>query len=101
MVVIASPFIRTNRAKRGPWLRQPTLQTQDLWTTGSEMLRHRSPGDLPLLHDLVRLITFNNTFNIQGGGGSAGDSGIDLRRTVTMIADHLENEMNNRLLRAS
>ena len=50
------------------------------------------------------LIQFNNTFNIQGGGGGGGagnSGGIDIRRTVTMLANHLENEMNNRLLRAS
>ena len=42
------------------------------------------------------LIQFNNTFNIHGGGGG-GAGGIDMRRTVTMIADHLEEEMNNRM----
>ena len=41
-------------------------------------------------------VVFHNTFNIQGGGGSGG---IDLRRTVTMMADHLEDEMKTRRLR--
>lgn len=39
---------------------------------------------------------FHNTFNIGEGGGGGG---IDVRRTVTMIADHLEDEMNRRMAR--
>ena len=41
---------------------------------------------------------FHNTFNISGSG-SGQQNGIDLRRTVTMIADHLEDEMKTRMLR--
>ena len=58
------------------------------------------PTVSPQLSDRGALVTFNNTFNIQGGGGGVG-GGIDLRRTVTMIADHLEDEMKTRTLRAS
>ena len=44
--------------------------------------------------------TFNNSFIIQGGsGGVQGQGGVDVRRTVTLIADHLEDEMNKRLAR--
>ena len=44
------------------------------------------------------LITFNNTFTISGGG-IGGGGGIDLRRTVSTIADHLETEMKQRMVR--
>lgn len=45
------------------------------------------------------LMQFNNTFQIGGGmsGGSYG--GIDARRTATLIADHLEDEMKQRAAR--
>ena len=39
---------------------------------------------------------FNNTFVIQGG---SGNSGIDTRRVVTMLADQLEGEMRRRMAR--
>ena len=42
-------------------------------------------------------VTFNNTFTI--GGGVGGGGGIDLRRTVSTIADHLETEMKQRMVR--
>ena len=42
-------------------------------------------------------IQFNNTFQITGGNGANG--GIDVRRTVTQIADQLEAEMRRRLAR--
>ena len=44
------------------------------------------------------LVTFNNTFTISGGGAGGG-GGIDLRRTVSTIADHLEQEMKQRMVR--
>jgi Transglycosylase SLT domain len=47
-----------------------------------------------------RAIMFNNTFNINGGGGGSGN-GIDVRRTVTMLADQLEGEMRQRLARSN
>lgn len=40
-------------------------------------------------------LTFYNNFSIDGGG--AGGGGIDVRRTVTMLADQLETEMNRRM----
>jgi hypothetical protein len=40
---------------------------------------------------------FHNNFTIEGGGGANG--GIDIRRTVTMLADQLETEMNRRMAR--
>jgi len=46
------------------------------------------------------VLQFNNSFIIGGGGGS-GSGGIDARRTAQLIAGHLEDEMNNRLARAS
>ena len=46
-----------------------------------------------------RAITFQNTFNIQGGGSGIG--GVDVRRVATLVADHLENEMQRRMSRAS
>jgi Lysozyme like domain len=42
-------------------------------------------------------VVFQNTFNIQGGGNGGG--GVDVRRTATLIADHLEDEMNRRMAR--
>jgi hypothetical protein len=39
-------------------------------------------------------MTFNNHFQIDASGGGAG---IDVRRTVTMLADQLEQEMNRRM----
>jgi hypothetical protein len=47
-------------------------------------------------------ISFNNTFNLSVpsyGGGSNG--GIDVRRTVNLLADHLEGEMKRRLARTA
>ena len=48
-----------------------------------------------------QLISFQNTFVIQGGGGGGGypNGGMDVRRTVGLIADQLEGEMNKRLAR--
>jgi hypothetical protein len=47
-----------------------------------------------------KVVVFQNTFNLQGGVGGTG-GGIDVRRTVTQMADHLENEMKTRLARAN
>ena len=44
-------------------------------------------------------VVFNNTFNISGGGGQGG--GVDVRRTVTMMAEQLEGEMRKRLARTN
>ena len=47
-------------------------------------------------------VNFHNTFNLSvpgNGGGSNG--GIDVRRTVNLIADHLEGEMKKRLARSA
>jgi hypothetical protein len=47
-------------------------------------------------------ISFNNTFHLSVpsyGGGSNG--GIDIRRTVNLLADHLEGEMKKRLARTA
>jgi len=45
-------------------------------------------------------VVFVNTFNLQGGAGGTG-GGIDVRRTVTQLADHLENEMKQRMARSN
>jgi hypothetical protein len=44
-------------------------------------------------------VNFHNSFTVSGGGSGAG--AIDLRRTVSTIADHLETEMKQRLARTS
>jgi hypothetical protein len=41
-------------------------------------------------------VSFYNTFKIDGG---AGGGGIDVRRTTSLIADQLENEMKQRMAR--
>jgi uncharacterized membrane protein len=46
-------------------------------------------------------VVFSNTFVIGGGGGGSSGGGIDARRTATLIADHLEDEVNKRLSRRS
>jgi hypothetical protein len=46
-------------------------------------------------------VNFNNTFQISAGSGGAGSGGLDVRRTVTMIADELENEMKRRMARVN
>lgn len=46
------------------------------------------------------LTQFNNTF-VLGGAGSGPNGGIDVRRTVTLVADRLEDEMNKRLARSN
>ena len=46
----------------------------------------------------VQGMTFQNTFVLQMGSGGNG-GGIDLRRTASTIADHLENEMRQRAVR--
>jgi hypothetical protein len=45
------------------------------------------------------MMQFNNTFMIGNGGG--GNGGIDVRRTVTLVADRLEDEMNKRMARTN
>ena len=87
---IASPFIRTNLEEAGN-----VVEAADLPGLGD--IESYTPV-APSTSRNGALLQFNNTFNISGSGGGGG---IDLRRTVTMIADHLEDEMNNRLLRAS
>lgn len=47
------------------------------------------------------MMQFNNNFTISGGGNGAGAGGIDVRRTVTMIADQLEGEMTRRMARVN
>lgn len=44
-------------------------------------------------------VNFSNTFVINGGGGGGSGGGIDARRTATLIADHLEDEVNRRMSR--
>ena len=70
-----------------------------------EMLTHAvGAGDvedyssitMPTLRSGATSVIFRNTFNIQGGGGGTG---IDMRRTVTTMADHLEEEMRRRVTR--
>lgn len=39
-------------------------------------------------------VSFYNTFRIEGGGGGGG---VDMGRTVTLLADKLEQEMNRRM----
>jgi hypothetical protein len=47
-------------------------------------------------------VQFNNVFHINGGsGGGNGATGIDMRRTVTLIADRLEDEMTARMARSN
>ena len=53
---------------------------------------------LPVTSDSGKTIVFNNNFTISGGGGGQG-GGIDVRRTVTMLAEQLEGEMRKRLAR--
>lgn len=43
-------------------------------------------------------VIFHNTFQISGGT-SGGTSGIDLRRTASILADHLEEQMKQRTVR--
>jgi hypothetical protein len=47
------------------------------------------------------LVQFHNVFQIGGGGNGAGAGGIDVRRTVNMIADQLETEMTRRVSRVN
>ena len=73
--------------------------------------RQQAPPDVPRLGDFdyqaapalstpsSRQVVFNNTFNINGGGGQGG--GIDVRRTVAMLAEQLEGEMKKRLARTN
>jgi hypothetical protein len=42
-------------------------------------------------------LNFYNNFTIDGGG--AGGGGLDVRRTATLLADQLEQEMNRRMAR--
>jgi hypothetical protein len=47
-------------------------------------------------------MSFNNTFNLSVPTyGSGGSGGIDVRQTVTLIADHLEQEMSRRMKRSA
>jgi hypothetical protein len=68
-------------------------------------------ADLPVIGDMAEYATpmggpvqmgktlvFHNTFNVGGGGGGGG---IDVRRSVTQIADHLESEMKQRMARTN
>ena len=53
---------------------------------------------LPMQANGAAGVTFNNTFVVQGGGDPRS-GGIDVRRTVSIIADHLEAEMKKRVSR--
>ena len=44
-------------------------------------------------------VIFHNNFTIQGGSGTNG--GIDMRRTVTILADQLEEELKRRVARSN
>jgi hypothetical protein len=44
-------------------------------------------------------VNFYNTFSISGGGGANG--GIDVRRTATLLADQLEQQMQQRMSRSN
>jgi hypothetical protein len=55
---------------------------------------------LPTQQQKGQVVEFHNTFQV-GTGVSNSGSGIDLRRTASTIADHLENEMKQRLQRVS
>jgi Transglycosylase SLT domain len=47
-------------------------------------------------------VVFHNQFNLGVSGyGGGSNGGIDVRRTVTLIADHLETEMKRRLVRSA
>jgi hypothetical protein len=47
-------------------------------------------------------IVFQNDFKLSVGGyGGGANGGIDVRRTVNLIADHLEDEMKRRLVRSA
>ena len=54
----------------------------------------------PQMRTSGNVLHFNNSFVIQAGGPSA-QNGIDIRRTVTIMADQLEDEMNKRLSRTN
>jgi hypothetical protein len=43
-------------------------------------------------------VMFNNTFKIEGGSGQGG---IDVRRTATLLADQLEQQMKTRMARTN
>jgi hypothetical protein len=45
--------------------------------------------------------TFNNTFILPSGGGAIGGGGVDARRSATLIANYLEDEMARRAARSN
>ena len=47
----------------------------------------------------AKTLIFHNSFNIQGGTG--GNGSVDMRRTVQILADQLEGEMNRRMARSN
>ena len=88
-----SPFIRTDRAEAARLIEAAGIETV------GDMPEYQTPS---MGETRKNNIVFVNTFNLQGGGGGGGaNGGIDVRRTVTMMADHLETEMKQRLSRVN
>jgi hypothetical protein len=79
------------------------------FSKGTQAVRDAGLGDVEAMGYLNMMpnrslgkgvVQFNNTFQINGGQGS-GAGGIDVRRTVTMLANQLEDEMQRRLARTN
>jgi Lysozyme like domain len=79
------------------------------FSKGQQAVRDAGLGDVEAMGYLNMMpnrslgkgvVQFNNTFQINGGQGS-GAGGIDVRRTVTMIANQLEDEMQRRMARTN
>lgn len=82
----------------------PSWQYKVDFDKGSAAVHAAGLGDVPNYGDYYAAgpagpqgVQFHNSFVIQAGGGSGSNAGIDLRRTVHTLADHLETEMDRRL----
>ena len=88
----ASPFVGTNKGEA-----EQIVNAANITGLG-DMPEYQTPT---MGENRRGNVVFVNTFNLQGVGGGGPGAGIDVRRTVTMMADHLEGEMKNRLSRVS
>ena len=64
-----------------------------------DLMEDNISGPMPMAQPRQAPMVFHNNFNIQGGGGGSG--GIDVRRTVQVLADQLEDEMKRRMARTN
>jgi hypothetical protein len=96
---------RVARASGQPYGDVPEIFNAATFSTQQPASSPRMPSSLSVSAPRTssQQIVFNNSFVIQAGGGAntGMPQGLDVRRTVGVIADQLEAEMKKRLVRTN